>query len=380
MLVYFLFIAVLLLLSSLRDRKSGSILAILVSFTFVGLRYETGFDWPVYKGIFESLQANYSWEQILFQSIISSHEVTFVAFLASIAQFLPTYEYAQAIFTLFFLHSFFRLANSIPGSRPVLALTIFFSFYLAPIGFSTIRQTLAISLFNLGLSSYLRGRRWKAYAFMMLSVMAQISSSIYVAAFLLSRSRRSLGPIPYSLVSFMLMLSLPFLLELIATAIPFVGSKVAFYRDLSFASYFGITTSAMLIMVFFIGLTAARYSDRRYTDSDAFPDNFLPLISVLSAVAFGSFFFSVLRERISYEVLILFSIFLSTNFLNFRVFFVAVIIVFGLIVQTRVYFQHPFDLAFVPYQNGIVLWLNESASTGAARSQLYLDIFEEEYR
>lgn len=383
MLVYFSFIAVLLLLSTLKGRKVGTFLAILVSFFFVGLRYETGFDWPVYKGIFESLGENYSWESILFQSLITSHEVTFVAFLGSIAQVLPSYEYVQAIFTLFFLLSFFRLANAIPGSRPVLALAVFFSFYLASIGLSTVRQTLAISLFNWGLASYLRGGRWSAYVFMTLAAMSQISTLLYFAGFLVSRSsmsRRLFRPIPYSFFSLMFMLSFPFLIELIAMAVPFVESKMAFYRELAFSSYFGIMTTGMLILVYLIGLMTAHLLKRQSNAPDGLPNEFLCLISALSAIAVGSFFFSVLRERISYEVLLLFSVFLSTRFVKSRIAVAAAIIGFGLIVQTRLYFQDPFDLAFVPYQNGVALWLTGSESTGEARSQLYLDIFSEQFR
>lgn len=383
MLTYFSFIGALLLLSAMKDRKAGSTLAILASFFFIGLRYETGFDWPVYKGIFDSLRANYSWQEILFQSLISSHEVTFVAFLGSIAQVAPSYEYVQAIFTIFFLLSFFRLANSIPGSRPVLALAIFFSFYLVSIGFSTVRQTLAISLFNWGLASYLRGGRWTPYVFMLAAVMSQVSSSIYFAAFLVSKlsiARRLFRPASYSLASLMLMISLPFFLELIAIALPFIESKIAFYREISFSAYFGITTSAMLIMVYLIGLMTAHLIKRQKNSTDELPSEFLHLISALSAIAVGSFFFSVLRERISYEVLLLFSIFLSTKIMKSRITVAAAIIGFGLTVQTRLYFQDPFDLAFVPYQNWIVLRLTGNESTGEARSQLYLDIFEEQFR
>jgi hypothetical protein len=383
MLVYFTFITVLLLLSTLKVRKAGYFLAILVSFFFVGLRYETGFDWPVYKGVFESLRQNYSWENILYQSLISSHEISFVAFLGLIAQVLPRYEYVQAICTLFFLLSFFRLATTIPGSRPVLALAVFFSFYLTSIGFSTVRQTLAISLFNWGLSSYLRGGRWKAYVFMTLAATAQISSLIYFAGFLVSRSSISKAlftPIPFSFISIIFMLSFPSLTELVAMGIPFFESKLAFYRQLSFSSYFGILTTCLLVSVFLIGLMAAHFLQRRNNAPDGIPTVFLCLISVLSAFAVGSFFFSVLRERISYEILLLFSIFLSTQLVKTRTYVLAAVIGFGLIVQTRLYFQDPFYLAFVPYQNGVMLWLTGRESTGAARSQLYSDIFEEQFR
>jgi hypothetical protein len=109
------------------------------------------------------------------------------------------------------------------------------------------------------------------------------------------------------------------------------------------------------------------------------PNEFLGLIVALSALAVGSYFFSVLRERISYELLLLFSIFLSTRFANSRIIVAAVIIVFGFISQIKMYFQDPFDLAFVPYQNLVVLWLTGSEPSSDARSQIFLDIFNEQF-
>tara|TARA_R100000789_G_C2972625_1_gene141190 strand:- start:94 stop:750 length:657 start_codon:yes stop_codon:yes gene_type:complete len=218
---------------------------------------------------------------------------------------------------------------------------------------------------------------------MTLAAMSQFSSLLYFAGFLVSRSSMSsrlFKPIPYSFFSLMFMLSLPFLIELIAMAVPFVESKIAFYRGLAFSSYFGIMTTGMLILVYLIGLMTAYLLKRQSNAPDGLPIEFLCLISALSAIAVGSFFFSVLRERISYEVLLLFSIFLSTRFVKSRITVAAAIIGFGLIVQTKLYFQDPFDLAFVPYQNGVALWLTGSESTGEARSQLYLDIFSEQFR
>lgn len=51
MLVYFSFIAALLIISTLYGRKSSSCLANLASFLFFCLRYETGVFWSVCKGI-----------------------------------------------------------------------------------------------------------------------------------------------------------------------------------------------------------------------------------------------------------------------------------------------------------------------------------------
>ena len=60
MYMYFVFWMLSLLTASYFRSKTAQIFFVVAIFVFVGLRFETAFDWPTYKDGFEALQVNFS--------------------------------------------------------------------------------------------------------------------------------------------------------------------------------------------------------------------------------------------------------------------------------------------------------------------------------
>lgn len=378
MIIYFLFLTALFLFSMLKKEKIGVTLAFFIAFVFVGLRYETGFDWPIYKEIFERITEDFSLDHIYFISTNYNQEIAFIFSLGLLSQVLPSYEYVQAIFTFLFLFSFIALSNSITNSKPTLALAIFYSFFIFAVGFSTVRQTLAISFFNLGLAFALKNKKPTAFFLFLLAVSMQISTSIYVFAYFLSNyflRRIHFGPISYLFVSASLIFTMTTIIGLVAAFLPQLSEKFYYYQEYAFSSYFSITSISLLLFIFAIGFLATKKRLAIKGNFDFAHSEILGIISILSAFVVGSFFFSVLRDRLTYEIVLLWSIFLTTQKKSLKIFAAVVTVVIGLTYQSIVFLRDPYAIAFVPYQNWIALAISGSEGAGQYRSQLFLDIF-----
>ena len=149
-----------------------------------GIRFETGMDWPQYADSFDSISV----EQGPF---ISYNENTYkLAF--EFGYFLLNYitKYlgggVESVFLLasvFCALSTFLLSSYFPGNR-VFIFTVYVSYNFIYMHFSTVRQSIAVGLFFLGLWTYLKlSNRKLTGLFFALSTCFQISALIYIFIF-----------------------------------------------------------------------------------------------------------------------------------------------------------------------------------------------------
>lgn len=381
MIVYSTFWLVTIALGVLVRRKTPLILYFFGVFLFVGLRMETGFDWPVYKDAFEHFQDGFSWLTVARVQLLYSQETAFIIILGLMGQVIQNYEVNQAIFTLFFLYSFYKLSNTMPGARPALALAIYFSFFLLSVGFSTVRQALAISFFNMALYHFFqKDCKRTTYIFFAAAIAVHLSASVYVLAFVFARIMTKIvgkiGTKLYLIGSLGLLMAFPSGFALVASLLPRVHDRFSYYQNLTILqspSLFSILFALLLLM---IGLFLAFKRRVPCNTKEAAPV-FQNLIILLSAISFASLFFSTLRDRLSYELILLFSIYISARLTTRNLIAAAIVSGFGLYYQFSI-LRPPRDLAFIPYQNSLLLYLMAAESTGAQRNSQYMEIFIED--
>lgn len=375
---------ILTVLGALAVRKRMAVfLFYFLIFLFVGLRYETGFDWPVYKEIFGFFEGGTSFERISLAYLFYAQEIGFLAVLSILAQIFPSYEYAQAIFSLVFLASVYRLSSVVPGAKPALVIALYLCFLLLPVGFSTVRQSSALALFNFALASYLTDKNGRAIVFVVISVLLHTSAILYVFAALLARLLVNRDAIPsarlFFLVSISSFISIPILLNVGASIIPAVASRVALYRELDSLSILDPTAIIFSLLATGIGLHASRVGGSAPNESEA-TKYIRALIVIMATLAIASFFSGTLRDRIFYALILFYCVYISRNGASLRRVAIFTVVVLGILYQVVFFLGYPGRLAFYPYQNGVVLKILNQESDGQERSNLFLEEFEWMFR
>jgi hypothetical protein len=268
------------------------------------------------------------------------------------------------------------LARHFNVRRVAFVVALMLSYLWWSVGFSTLRQSMALSFFNFGLVYALRGNRLTGWAFFAGSIFFQLSSVIYIAAFLGSRLLAH-GRRPPSMTRFFVMtaiaaLATPLAMQLAMMVFPLAASKLQFYLGL--ATNFRIGT---LDIVFYLFFSAAAFLCSPMMTSQAGrtvqANKLRHFIIVLAAFGASTTYFSVVRDRISYEVFILISVYIMMSGVQLRAAFIAFFLMFAALNSAIIVFRYPTRLAFEPYQNVITHYLMDLQSTGLERNGRFMD-------
>lgn len=277
-------------------------LFIIAALMFVGLRFETAFDWPVYKSQFEYLQAaRFSSDSIIAVHELWNHEIGYVVLAFVAANVLPNYEWFQLIVFAFLLASIGFLARSLNEKMEGWALYIILSFLMFSLIMSTMRQCVALSVFNIGLGMFLRGKNAPGAAIALSSLLFHMSGIIYVG--ILAASLLRIPNKPRNVIVIAAVVALTANVLLYWTSIFDIGlfARANYYleqsRDINFYEvlFFVFTMST----VFVFSLLSLSYYEG---DPKVIVMRFCAIGSVL-AVALLSV--STIRNRIFYEIVIL---------------------------------------------------------------------------
>ncbi len=358
---------------AIRHRLTTNLFLIAV-FLFIGLRLDTGFDWPVYKAIFEDFQGEFSLAKIAIYSQLYGQEPGFLLFMGVTSQYFPNYEFFQALVTIALLWSTVFLCRVLGVKKVALVIAIALTYLMWGVGFSTLRQSMAISFFNFGLVFFLRKQAvWGGLLFAT-AILFQLSSLVYIAAFVASRylwrTKKPPSLLAYVLVVGGAAFAAPLALRTISAISSFAATKLEFYLAIleqAGGLQLGLNDIAFLLLFAGAALLASRSMVRPGSET-LYSNEIRRLIMVLSAIGAASTFLSVLRDRVSYELFILISICVMLPGVRFRWLFVTFFVAFG-VINTVIYtFGFPSRLAFSPYQNVIVSYLLEIPNTGPDRS------------
>ena len=340
---------------------------------FVGLRYEVGFDWPIYKDQFSHL-TQIELGQLLANlndlSLLFGQEPGFVALVSLFSAFTPSYEVAQFCFCVLFLISIGMLAQTIGCRNVPAAMFLVCLFLLTTLIFSTARQLVALSIFNIALSFYLRDRRTLAYALAGASMLFHSSTAIYaLCAFLPQRAVRRFFPIVVvvGLAASALFLVMGHDMFLLLPLPALLKAKLEYYF------LYRVVQVNPLEQMFSLGMLGLLlHLGYRNTDH-ASPEiaNVSRMLVLLCLVSLAFFAITVVRNRLFYEAVILAALLVTTpGIAGARLASLGILgagLLFFLVTMTKAT-----SFMFVPYRNVVLLELGIGQDDGYER-QLRLD-------
>lgn len=346
-------------------------------FVFVGLRYETGFDWPVYKRTFDILSVDFSLNSILAYSDTFKVEIGWLFVTGFVGQVFPEYEFLQAIVALAFLGSTFKLCRALGVHNVAMAIAIASSFLLLTLLFSTTRQCFAVSIFSLAVVAAVR-RRWMLMVVLSaFAVSIHTSTALYIVAMVYAATRPSRLP-SNVMVATMSAISVGFvlLIPIVAGSLPdILASRVVWYSlDQSFDNI-SLWKLYFLILGLFVLLYSLIMSPEK-ANSDCASTFHRRMIVALAVMCMGTFSLDVIRDRISYEMFLMFSIYLARSDLPFRVAARLGAFSLGLFFSMFNIFSPENQIAFMPYQSAVTVLLTGEAGDGPARQELLTREFE----
>ncbi len=345
-------------------------------FLFIAFRSETGFDWPVYTLIFREFADSFSIQKVFLYQILYNQEPGFLLTMGVFANILPSYQVAQVIFSALLFGSILSLCRAFKVTNLALVFALILSYLMLTVGFSTIRQSLAMSFFNFGLASYVNRRRWRSYLLFLLAVNFQFSALVYVISVFsgtaLSRLRGGTGFVTFALMALGMVSILTLTLQILSIISPYVADKIDFYINTRQTAGPGLAGAMLFVTFLMIGTHTAAFTRDRAVQP---PDIVLlrAMILILAAVCLATTFVAVIRDRASYELWVLYSLYLGTRFPQLKWLARGSAFAFGAIFSFFVVFTYPGVLAFVPYQNSLTLFLENKESSGATRQQIMFD-------
>jgi hypothetical protein len=157
-----------------------------------GIRFETGMDWPQYAGYFESISV----EQGPFTSYAENNYRLAFEFGYFLLNYTIKYLGGELtsvfmVASVFCALSTYLIASTFSGNR-VFIFVIYVSYNFIYMHFSTVRQSIAVGLFLLGLWAYLKLSNKKLMTlFFALSICFQISALLYIFIFTISLFTRN---------------------------------------------------------------------------------------------------------------------------------------------------------------------------------------------
>jgi len=376
-------ILVLTALSATIPRVSHGLrtfIAFATALYLIGFRYEVGYDWIVYKDLFDmasSMDLRAPFYNVTLLQTIFAFESGFILVVVLFAQVFGEYEYLQFLLYSIFLLSFWRLGTVMGCRNLPAALLIAHLFVLISLEFSTVRQALALSIFNFGLASWMTGKKQSAYVLFLVATTFQVSVLLYIFALMISVGTRKQTWLVFLIG---VIASAPILfpaafLGSISFAPTFIAEKVEYYllvreynNSVADLLFFGVFLTAILLLV-------SRHL-RLLKRSNAPREEVLlaTLIIVLTILALSAFPVPTIRNRILYELVVLVALF-CFSYRNVGKSNIA----FGLCVFGFVYFAatfaRPTAFMYVPYQNFIyykAIGLESDGLTRDDRLRAYL--------
>lgn len=375
MTIYLLFWLAALVFASIIKERWAQIAFGVASFIVVGLRYETGFDWHVYKRAFEILAHDFSLGAIIDYSQAFQVETGWVAVTGLVGQVFPEYEFLQAIVSLVFLVSVFKLSRTLGVENVPLALAIASSFLLLTLMFSTTRQCLALSIFNFALIASLYGRYPLMVALSAFAMSIHVSTIFYIAAMIYAVARPFRMPTPVgvallSIVGIGVVLAIP---AIVGYLPDLLASRVTWYNlDQSFQ-----IVSLWHVYFLTLGAFIAGYTLL------VGPANNHPVITAhrrfiiaMAVMGICTYSLDVVRDRISYEMFLVFSIYLARSDLPARMAARAAAVTLGLFFSILNILAPENRIVFEPYQNYLVVLATGDRGDGAARQEMLDRDFE----
>lgn len=378
MIEYFMVYALLWILAYLQAIKSNTEsnklfwMQGVVLLVFSALRFETGYDWPVYSSHYNGEMGDAG---LVFEP---GYQLLVFAFTSLGIPF----KYYLSCITAAMIVALMALTKRITPKYKEIAIAITFSlpdFYLIPI-FSVIRQTMSLLILLIGIMWLCEGKKKRAYFLIIASFAFHYSTLIIFPLILFVRSLK-LGRSTYYVIFifsfFGYLTSIDFASLFLKSAVELFMPSYGMYmsRDTFNASFFYRAVTGLLTIMIALAVAKSRtYANKDWGGESSFSLNIGLLALLLPILLFnyptftsrfmflGSFFIMALSLYYFHEVL------------NVKKFVTCLIcsVVFALPLYR--FLSSSFSTPFVPYQS--MLFYDESNSTGNERTQDLLDMLD----
>ncbi len=323
----------------------------------VAFRFETGFDWPVYKTMFTLAKEAPLFDLSIFSGLYSG-EPLFALMLGAFAKTGASYELAQFTFSILFLSSLFFLGANFSKERLFAFLALALSYIVFTVGFSTVRQSISISIFIFAFI-FLDKRVWISIGLMVLSVLFHYSSIIYVSCLVFSlfsiRFDKGGGAATFFGVLALVFFSSASLYLIAYLGILPGGERVEHYvsglRSYVFSKW------DLMFGIIFLGIASHVLLSEfifRISEEKTRIVLIARMVLVLAAVSVASIAIPIVRERVSYLLWIFYALFLTQNDVLFRRTVALLTVAFGLFFSVIAHLRYPNSLMFLPYQNSVI--------------------------
>lgn len=357
---------------------------VLLGVFFIGLRLDTGFDWPVYKEEFETLSQTPIqgfWGQVLFYVAIYLQEPVFIALIWLSTLVLPSYELFQLCVFLFFMLSMYRLCKALAYTDIVLAMIIIHLFLLFTLEFSTLRQCIATSLFNIGLAYQLERQHTKGWIFFIVSPLLQSSTVMLIGLYQLAKHFPRRKSYQITLVVMGAIASLGFTqIGPLLSSIPLLGPKLEyyFYQRQYAQNPLEVTFMITLVLaIIYLLLYRMEPLMQRIAQVDSNMRYKLILLikfcTILCAVFLLSFPINTIRNRVFYELVIVLSVMVTVYNCQIYRTLRYCLLAFGLLFFSVSIIKST-AIAYRPYQNLIMHEVFGLKSTGPERQKKLFDM------
>jgi hypothetical protein len=365
----------LALLHSLRPDDRSDLIFVLQGIVLAGfacLRFETGYDWPVYSAHYKGNVAELG---LMFEP---GYELLVAAFVHSGVEF----KYYLSIISAFMIAAMMVILRNVAPRYKEIALAIMFAmpdFFLIPV-FSVIRQTLSLLILMLGLVCLREGRQKAGRTLVILSFFFHYSTFFILGIVLLFRKlkfRDGSYLRLFGVFSVFYLVSVDVFKYVLNLLIQVLVPNYSYYldRDTFNASivyrFATLIISAFVLWLVFRGRTTA---DKAVVEDNSFGKHAALLSLMLPIILFN---FPTFTSRFLF--LGAFSIVgyvlagISEGLRLSRV-LICIVLGFALALPLYRFLSSPFSSPYVPYQS--MLSYDETNSSGGERTQELLDMLD----
>jgi hypothetical protein len=339
---------------------------------FAALRFETGYDWPVYGAHYNGTAATV---ELMFEP---GYELLVAAFVHLGIEF----KYYLSVLSVCMVAALMVVLRSVAPKYKEIAMAVAFSmpdFFLIPV-FSVIRQTLSLLILMLGFVCYRAGRKRIGRMLIALSFFFHYSTFFIYAIVLVFRWLRVSDKNYWRMFAFFsicYLLSVDVFRYVLNLIIEFVVPNYSYYlnKDTFNASmpYRAVTAVVSGLMVWLVtASSAARGAGVPNNNSFARHASMLSLILPIVFFNFPTFtsrfLFLGAFSIIGYALLSLTEVLRVTRVL------ICVLLSFALVLPLYRFLSSPYSSPYVPYQS--MVSYDESNSTGGERTQELLDMLD----
>ena len=379
--LYFFALWALAFLEFFTNKKNIYLFSLFIFFIFLALRLDTGYDWPVYKEVFNHIPELSSYSDAIKTSSEFGKEIGFVYFLSILKTITNDFQIIIIVVSIIESYAIYKFLI-LTSKSPSAVLAVVGTWLLFTLYFSVLRQGLAVSFFLLFFTYMHHQYYWRSFLMLLLSLSVQVSSLSYYFLYWLSAIKLKKKTILYI---FLLSIIIAFFSKHVSYAlffilqnsgIPILAQKAAWYIQ-------GIQAGANIFDIIFVYLYSISMFFFLYMTWDIYKSKLWIRISFFAVVfIFIQLIFidyPLIRNRVQYVSFMMQFILLVNYFYNRQVYLKAIAFILLLITVFAYYYlmlNRTYGVVFIPYQDIISHKIFDYENTGDDRQEIMFSYIE----